>query len=135
MKNDNTRVIALLVFYDSRKLLIFKLLGVVVNLFLDKYFSIEYYCIQKEKKLYLSHKGFEYTSFHELSGIGIPEILINIVSCYGFIQQVTSTLILTSRSKLVSCYISKGFMILAQHYQTLYDTPIRVKQLIHVVCM
>ena len=81
-------------YYDNRKSPIFKVLGVVVYFFLGKYVCIDYLCIEKEKKLYFSHRGFEETASENISGIGITEILLNIVSCYGFIQEVTSTLML-----------------------------------------
>ena len=57
------------------KLLMLKVLVVVVYFFLDKYVFIDYLCLQKEKKLSLSHIVFGDTLFYELSGIWI-----NIVS-------------------------------------------------------
>ena len=100
-KNDNTHVIAILVFYDERKLPIFNILGVVVYCFLEKYVCIDYLCLQK-KRNYICNRVFEDTLFDELSLIGIPEILLIIVSCYGFIQEVNTTLICTCRIKIVS---------------------------------
>ena len=47
MKNENPRVISLLVFYDNRKPLIFKVLIICVYFFLDKYVCIDYLCLQK----------------------------------------------------------------------------------------
>ena len=46
-KNDNTHVIALLVFYDNRKLLIFKVLIVVVYLFIYIYVCVDFLCLKK----------------------------------------------------------------------------------------
>ena len=99
-------------FYENRRSLIFKVLGVVVYCFIGKYVCVDYLCLKIEEKLSLLHRGFEDNSFDELSGIGIPEILLKNVSCYDYIQDENSTLILTCRSKLVSYYLSEGFVII-----------------------
>ena len=92
---------------------------------------VDYFSLQREIKLSSSHRGFEYTSFDELSGICIPANLLNVVSCYGFVQDKNPTLILTCRSKLVSYCLSKGFLILWQALKTLKNVPLRVKNHIH----
>ena len=127
MKNESTHVIPLLVLYDNRKSIIFKVLGVVVYFFLDKYFFIDHLCIQKGKKLYVSHGLSEETLFDDLSVNGIPEVILNIVSCFGFIQEFASTIILTCMSKLVSYYLFKRFVMLLHDYQALDNVPIRAK--------
>ena len=68
--------------------------------------SVYYSCLQIEETLLLLHRGFEDTLFNEISGIGIPETLLNFLSCYIFIQDNNATLILTCRIKLVSYYLS-----------------------------
>ena len=75
------------------------------------------------------------TSFDELSGIGIPEIVLNIVSCYGFVHYKNSTLILTCRSKLVLYHLSKGFLIFEQAYQALKNVTLRVQNRINDINM
>ena len=112
LKNGSTRAIALIVFYYNRNSLVFKVLGVVVYFFIDKYLCVDYLCLQIEAKFSLLHGGFENTSFDELSRIFIPEILLNVLSCYGDIQDNSSTLILACRIKLVSYYLSKGVFII-----------------------
>ena len=66
IKQDNDRFIALVMFYENRKLLLFKVLGFVIYFFLDRYVCVNYFCLQKEQKLSLAHKLFEDTSFDEL---------------------------------------------------------------------
>ena len=68
---------------------------------------VDYLSIQIEPEFSSSHRGFEDTSFDELSGIGIPDILLNVVLCYGFVKGYNSTLILTCRINLVSYNLSK----------------------------
>ena len=101
LKQYNTRVISLIMFYGKRKLLTFKMLGVIVYCLIEKYICVDYLSLQREPKLSSSHKKFEDTLFDELSVIGIPEILLKIVSCYSFVQEDNSTIMLTYRSKLV----------------------------------
>ena len=107
------------------------MLGVVVYCFLEKYVCVDYFCLQTEQKILLPHKGFEDTSFYELSVISIPERLLNIVSCCGFVKDNNPTLVLTCRSKVVSYYLSKVFVMLDQDSQAPNNAPLRVKQHIH----
>ena len=51
---------------------------------------VDYVCLQREANLSLLNKVFEDTSFNELTGIGIPERLLRIFSCYGYIQDEDS---------------------------------------------
>ena len=51
------------------------------------------------------------------------------------LQEETSTLILTCRSKLLLYYLSKGFMVLAQDSQSLNNVPLIFKERIHYVNM
>ena len=53
------------------------------------------------------------------------------MSCYGFVQYENSKLILTCRIKLVSYYLSKGFVIIDRDSQVPKNAPLRVKQCIH----
>ena len=46
IKQDNTRVAALIMFYENTKSLIFKVLGVVVYFFLKKYVCVDYLSLQ-----------------------------------------------------------------------------------------
>ena len=59
----------------------------------------------------MSHKGFEDNSRDELSGIGINEILLKIVSCNGNNQEDNTTVILMCSRNLISYYTFKGFVI------------------------
>ena len=47
IKHVSTRAIAMIKFYDNRKSLIFKVLGVVVYLSIEKYVCIDYLCLQR----------------------------------------------------------------------------------------
>ena len=98
------------------KLLIFKVLGVVVDCFLEKYVCVEYLCLQKEQNFWFPHKKNEDTLFDDLSGILISELLLNAVSCSDFFLDENSTLIFTGRRKLASYYLSEVFVMIDQDY-------------------
>ena len=91
--------------------------------------------VPTEKKLSLPHIGFEDTPYDELSIIGIPEILLNIVSCHGFSQEENQKVILMWRIKLVLYYLSKGFVMLEKYFQDLKKIPTWFKQRNHAVAM
>ena len=80
----------------------------------------------------MMHKVFEFTSYDEISVIGIPEFF-NIVSCYGYVQEDTPTVILACRINFLSYYLFNGFVIIQQDYQSMKNIPVRVKKHIHVV--
>ena len=101
LKHESNHAISLIMSYENSNSLVFKVLGVFVYFFIYKYLCTEYFCLQRESRLYLLHRGFEDNSFCELSWIDIPEVLLNIVACYGYIQEKHSTLILMCRSKFV----------------------------------
>ena len=80
------------------------------------------------------HRGFEDTSFNNLSGIGITDILLNIVSCYGFIQDNNSTLILTRRIILVSYYLPNFFVTIEKYSKALKNALISQNR-VHAINM
>ena len=91
MKRD-TRVIVLVFFYElgninPRKM--FKVLSCVIYTIIDRYVCIDYLGAEKKKMSELrigctlssKHDGMDYSN---LFGIGIPAILLNMLSCHGF---------------------------------------------------
>ena len=105
-------------------------------LFIIRQVCVHWLFVSTERKIpSLSHILFEDTSYDELSGIGIPEMLLNIVSCCVFLKEDTPTVIFTCRSKLVSYYPSKGYVMLTNGSKDLEKITTRIKQLIHAVAM
>ena len=49
-KHESTYALSLIMFYNNRNSLVFKVLGVVVYLFNDKYVRVNYLCLQRELK-------------------------------------------------------------------------------------
>ena len=78
-------------------------------------------------------KIFEQTSFNILLGIGIPELLMDLVSCHGFMKKPSSTVILNCRSSLVNNYLAKGYFIIEKDSKHLKILPNDVKLIFHVI--
>ena len=55
---------------------------------------------------------FEQTSLNILLGIGIPELLLNLVYFHGFMKEPNSTVILNYRTRLINNHLSKEFSII-----------------------
>ena len=92
--NRDTRVLALVVFYEignfnPRKM--FRLLSCVIYTIIDRYVCIDYFGTDIKKisesilgcTLKTKHEGMDYDN---LFGIGIPDILLNMLSCHGFLN-------------------------------------------------
>ena len=62
-------------------------------------------------------------------------MMFNIVSCNGYVQEYNITVILKCRKKLVSYYLSKGFVVQEQHSLAMKTLHIGFKQHTHTVDM
>ena len=86
------------------------MLSCVVYSLIDNYVCIDYLACQSKTLSFISSKPtFEDTSFNILLGIGIPELLLNLVSCHGFTKKPNSNVILNCRYRLVNNYLEKIF--------------------------
>ena len=67
---------------------LYRLLSQVVYFLIDSYVLINYLSCQSKTLRSISSKPkFEETSFNTILGIGIPELLLNLVSCHGFMKK------------------------------------------------
>ena len=62
-----------------------------------------------------------------MSGLGIPEILMNTMSYHGFVRYSISTVILTCSNVLVPYYLSRGFVKVKTEVVGVDNIPIIVK--------
>ena len=106
----NTSVLSLLIFDENRKNMKFKVLISIVYCIMDNFVCVDYICWQ-EKKLYVTNKGqvFENRTYNDVSGVGIPELLMNIIWCHVFLNNTNSDVILSCRRKLVDYYLQMLF--------------------------
>ena len=75
----------------------------------------------------------EQASYNILLGIGIPELLINLVSCHGFTEKPNSTVIFNCQYHLVNNSLAKGFVIIKQKSKQLSSVTNDVKLIIHAI--
>ena len=70
-------------------------------------------------------------SFDRILGMGIPDLLMNLMSCHGFLKNVNSIVILKYPKRILEYYFSKGFAILECNVNNLAKLPNELKQRIH----
>ena len=132
LREEKSHVISLLIFYKTRKIMMYKVLGSLVHCTIENYFYLYYLCLQ-QAELYLASKISENTKFNEISGIVIPELLMNIMSCHGFMNEKKLTVMLSCCRKLVKYYLSKSFVVIENNSNVFRDVPLRVKQRINAL--
>ena len=94
LRKENTLVLSFLMFYEERKNMIFKVLSSVVYCITKNYACADYLYFP-QTQLHVANKGFENITYNDISGIGIPELLMNIISCHGFVSDTKSAVILS----------------------------------------
>ena len=113
LKNKNTCVMELIMIYDNNggnSKQVYRVLSCVVYYLIENYVCIDYLsCQSKTLKSISSKPTFEETSFNILLGIGISELLLNLVYCHGFTKKPNSTVVLNFRSRLINNHLSKVF--------------------------
>ena len=123
----NTSVMALIMIYENNGEIpkqLYRVLSCVVYSFIDNYVFIEYLSCQSKILSAIScNTTFEDTSFNILLSIGIPELLLNLVSCHGLTNKSNPTVILNLQSRLINNYLSKGFYIIEQGAKQLSFIP------------
>ena len=96
--------------------MIFKVLSSIVYCIVESCVFVDCLCCP-ETKLFVVNtgQGFENRTYNYVSGMGIPELLMNIISCHVFGNNKNSVVIFSCRRKLVDCYLSKGFVIIEKN--------------------
>ena len=115
----NTRVLALVIFYYNRKKItrkMFRVLSCVIYTVIGKYVCIDYLGSEKSKLSDLRLGGTRRynhydTDYDNVLGIGIPDLLLNFLSCHGFSNNNESVVILKCPNNMSEYYFNKGFVI------------------------
>ena len=68
---------------------------------------------------------------NRILGIGIPDLLMNLLLCHGFLKNMNSVVILKCPKRMLEYYFSKVFSILEYNTNNLAKLPNEVKQIIH----
>ena len=94
LKKNKTRVLELLMFYETRKnpKKAFKVLTCVIYKIINKYVCIDYLACQSKQLSELpvgSGGGFKHRNkiYEKILGIGISDLLMNLMSCHGFLNE------------------------------------------------
>ena len=129
-------MLALVIFYElgssnTRKM--FKVLSCVIYTIIDRYVCIDYLGkeIMKISELRLGctlkskHEGMDYEN---LFGIGITDLLLNMLSCHIFLNNNESIVILKCPNRMSEYYFNKGFIQLICDEYNLNILPKLVQQ-------
>ena len=137
MREKDTCVIAIVILYETKTknpTKVYRVLSCVLYSVMYNYVWIDFLCCHsKTLSVISSDKIFEEASYNDLIGIGIPEVLMNLISCHGFTKQTNSTVILAYRYCLVNYYLEKGYVILEHNSKHLSSVPNDVKLRVHVI--
>ena len=91
MLQKNTCVISLVMIYENRTTnptKMFRVLSCVLYYVIDNYVCIDYLCWHSKTLIVICcDKMFVGTGYNESLGIGIPEMLLNLISCHGFTKK------------------------------------------------
>ena len=79
---------------------------------MDNYLCVDFLCFA-QTKLHVTSKGhgFENRTYNYVSGMSIPELLMNIITCNLFVNDMKSAVILSCRRKVVDYYLQKWFVL------------------------
>ena len=124
-------------FYETKRkniIKVYRVLSCVIYSVIENYFCIDYIsCHSKTLIVISSDKIFEEASYYGLIGIGIPSLLINLVSCHEFMKKTNSTVILVCQYRLVNYYLEKNNFIIEHKSKQLSSVTNDVKLRIHEV--
>ena len=118
LEKINTSVLALIFFYGTRyDKKDYRVLSFFIYTKIKNYVCIDYLACQS-KHLSETPVGSWGVSknvgkcFDKILGIGIPYLLMNLMSCNGFLNYISSVVVLKFPKRMLEYYFSKGFDIL-----------------------
>ena len=137
LKNKNTCVIDTIMTYDKNGgnvKTVYRVLSCVVYYLIDNYVCNNYLLCQSKTLISISFKPtFGETSFNIIFGIGIPELLLNLAYCCGFMKKPNSTVILNCRSCMIKNYLVKQNQIIEKDSKYLSLLPNDFKLIINII--
>ena len=118
-------------FYDTRQKKS-KLLSCVIHIIIRNYVCIDYLGSERNflSELRLGSGGsYKHANknYDNVLGIGIPYLLMNFMSCHGFLKNKDSVVILKCPNRIFEYYLSKGFIHLDCNKINLEKLPSEVK--------
>ena len=110
----------------------FRVLSCVIYTIIRKYFCIDCLGSEESKLSYLClgvserYKHFD-TDYDNVLGIGIPDLLLNLLYCRGFSKNSESVVILKYPHRMSEYYFNKGFVTFDFDEVNLKIIPSQVK--------
>ena len=110
----------------------FRVLSCVIYTIISKYICIDYLGSEKSKLSGLllgvsgKYKHFE-KNYDNVLGYGIPDILLNLLSCQCFLRNNESVVVLKCPHRLFEYYFNKGFIIFNFDENNLKIIPSQIK--------
>ena len=129
LSKKNKSILALIMFHETRAentKKYFRVLSFVIYAIIKNYVYIDYiYC--KSKKISEINVGSRHGEivFSRIVGIGIPDFLMNWLSCYVFLKNINSVVILKYPENYVGIIFSKGCAILECNTNNLENLRMR----------
>ena len=99
-----------MVFYEQRKKIMFRVIVAVIYTIVYNFICLYYLCMIQDN-IFKHENKFEKTELNNFSGLGIPDILMSIISCHVFSKYPISTVVISCRSPIVPYYLSKVFVV------------------------
>ena len=107
-------VFELVIFYETRNknaMKYFRLLSCVMYTIIDNYVCIDYLACQSNKlSVICMDRKYLGNSFNKFFGIGIPYLLMNLLSCHGLTKNISYTVILLCPLRMLEYYFPKGLL-------------------------
>ena len=129
----NTRVLALVMFFENRKNTkkFFRVLSCVIYTIISNYVCIDYLGSEKKIKLFLFVVAGSYKylggKYENVLGFGIPDLLLNFLSCRLILKMNESVVILKCPHRIFEYYFNNGFIIFNCDENNLKRLPSQVK--------
>ena len=137
LRRKDKCVIGLVMFYGTKtknSARVCRALSCVLYSVIENYFCIDYVCCHfKTLSVISSDKIFEEASYNKLLGIGIIEVLMNLISCNIFMENKNSNVILVRRSRLGYYFLEKGLVIIEHDCNQLSSVPNDLKLIFHAI--
>ena len=119
MRKKNKCVLQLLMFDETRHknaTKYFIVLSCVIYTIIENDVCINFLDCQSNQlsEICMDRKYFVNRS-NKFLGIGVPYLLMNLLSCYGFMKNINSTVILLCPSRMLEYYFSIGFVMLKRN--------------------
>ena len=99
---------------------------------IEKYVCVNYmWCSQTKLRVTIKGKAFENRTYNVVSGIGIPELLMDVISYHEFVNNTKSAVIFSCCIKLVDYYLQTCFVLHEKNPNDFNNVPLRAKQRIN----